>query len=188
MDRYQRKQQREHPCGFTLLNDAKYGYSVHGNDLRLSVARSAVYAHHDPKVLDMKAEHIWMDQGIQTFRMVLLPHQGTWKNNNIVKAAEELLSPPVAIYQGIHGGKLPKTNSFLTVDSKNILVASIKLAESDDDLIFRCVETEGLMTDASLDLKFAGRKWQGRFKPYEIKTLRLNRKSAQIREVNLLEE
>ncbi|HOB84472.1 MAG TPA: glycoside hydrolase family 38 C-terminal domain-containing protein [Bacteroidales bacterium] len=175
-------------CGFTLLNDAKYGYSVHGNDLRLSVARSAVYAHHDPKVLDMKAEHIWMDQGIQTFRMVLLPHQGTWKNNNIVKAAEELLSPPVAIYQGIHGGKLPKTNSFLTVDSKNILVASIKLAESDDDLIFRCVETEGLMTDASLDLKFAGRKWQGRFKPYEIKTLRLNRKSAQIREVNLLEE
>ncbi len=175
-------------CGFTLLNDAKYGYSVHGNDLRLSVARSAVYAHHDPKVLDMKAEHIWMDQGIQTFRMVLVPHQGTWKNNNIVRAAEELLSPPVTIYQGIHGGKLPKTDSFMTVDSKNILVASIKLAENNDDIILRCIETEGIMTDASLDLKFAGKKWQGKFRPYEIKTLRMNRKSGQITEVNLLEE
>ena len=175
-------------CGFCLFNDAKYGYSVHGNDLRLSVARSAVFAHHDPKVLDMKAEHIWMDQGIQTFRMVLAPHKGDWKNNSIVRTAEELHAPPVAIYQGIHGGKLPKSNSFLSSDPENVMVSSIKLAETNDDLVIRCVETEGLASDATIDLKIAGKKWQGKFKPYEIKTLRLNRKSGQIREVNLLEE
>ena len=60
--------------GLTVINDAKYGYSVPGNDLRISVARSAVYAHHNPRVLDMNAEHLWMDQGIQTFRMLLVPH------------------------------------------------------------------------------------------------------------------
>ena len=178
----------ENTCGFCLFNDAKYGYSVHGNDLRLSVARSAVYAHHDPRVLDMKAEHIWMDQGIQTFRMILAPHKGDWKNNGIVRTAEELHAPPVAIYQGIHGGNLPKSNSFLSAAPETVIVSSIKLAETNDDLILRCVETEGLASDATIDLKVAGKKWQGKFRPYEIKTLRLNRKSGQIREVNLLEE
>jgi len=174
--------------GLSVINDAKYGYSVHGSDLRISVARSAVYAHHDPKVLDMKAEHIWMDQGIQTFRMLLIPHKGTWKDCNVVRSAEEFMSPPVLIYQGIHGGNLPKSGSFLAIDAQNIIVSSVKLAENGDDLIFRCVETRGLASETTLDLRFANRKWKGNFRPYEIKTLRMNRKSGEIREVNLLEE
>ncbi|HBE42794.1 MAG TPA: alpha-mannosidase [Bacteroidales bacterium] len=175
-------------CGLCVMNDAKYGYSVHGNDLRISVARAAVYGHHDPKVLDMNAEHIWMDQGIQTFRMLMIPHTGGWKNNNIGRSAEEFIAQPVSIYQGIHNGKQPKSGSFLATDTSNIIVAAIKLAENNDDIILRCVETEGLDSPANLDLKFAGKKWLGKFRPYEIKTLRVNRKSGQIREVNLLEE
>ena len=174
--------------GLSVINDAKYGYSVHGNDLRISVARSAVYAHHDPRVLDMKAEHIWMDQGIQTFRMMLVPHRDTWQKFNIVRAAEEFMSPPVLIYQGIHGGTLPKSASFLAVDAQNIIVSSVKVAENNDDLIFRCVETSGLSSEATLDLRFTNRRWKGSFRPYEIKTLRMNRKSGEIRVVNLLEE
>ena len=136
----------------------------------------------------MKAEHIWMDQGIQTFRMLLIPHRGTWKNNNIVRAAEEFMAPAVAIYQGIHGGTLPKSDSFLAIDAQNIIVSSVKLAENSDDLIFRCVETSGLTSEATLDLRFSNRKWKGNFRPYEIKTLRMNRKSGEVKEVNLLEE
>jgi alpha-mannosidase len=67
-------------------------------------------------------------------------------------------------------------------------VAAIKLAENNNDIILRCVETEGLDCMANLDLRFSGTKWQGKFRPFEIKTLRMNRKSRQIREVNLLEE
>lgn len=33
-----------------------------------------------------------------------------------------------------------------------------------------------------------GRRWAGQFKPYEIKTLRMDVRSGAIREVNLLEE
>ena len=174
--------------GFSVINDAKYGYSVHGNDLRISVARSAVYAHHDPRILDMKAEHLWMDQGIQTFRMLLIPHKDTWIKSNIVRTAEEFMSPPVVIYQGIHGGALPKSGSFLAIDAQNIIVSSVKLAEDGDDLIFRCVETSGMTSEATLDLRFVNRKWTGSFRPYEIKTLRMSKKSGAIREVNLLEE
>jgi len=174
--------------GLTIINDAKYGYSVHGNDLRISVVRSAVYGHHDPKKLDMNAEHIWMDQGIQTFRMLLIPHKGRWKNNNIVRNAEEFIAPSIAIYQGIHKGSQPKSRSFISLDAPNIILAAAKLAENNNDLILRCIETEGQDCMTNLDLRFSGTRYQCKFRPYEIKTLRMNRKTGQIREVNLLEE
>jgi len=174
--------------GFTVINNAKYGYNVLDNDMRISVARSAVYAHHNPKVLDMKAEHLWMDQGIQTFRMLLVSHQDTWQKSNIVRIAEEFIAPSVAIYQGIHGGSMPKSGSFLAVDAPNVVVSAIKLSENGDDIIIRCVETFGLPIIATLDLRFADRKWIGNFRPCEIKTLRMNQNTGDIKEVNLLEE
>ncbi len=174
--------------GLTVINDAKYGYNVQGNDMRISVARSAVYAHHNPRVLDLNAEHLWMDQGIQTFRMMLVPHKESWKESNIVRIAEEFSAPSLAIYQGIHGGSLSKSNSFLSVDSPNVVVTAIKNAESDDDLIVRCVELAGKETSAQINFGFNNRNWSGTFTPCEIKTLRISRKSGAVKEVNLLEE
>ena len=174
--------------GLTVLNDAKYGYNVQGNDMRISVARSAVYAHHNPKVLDLKNEYYWMDQGIQTFRMMVVPHRGSWQAGNIVRIAEEFSAPSLVIYQGIHGGSLPKSNTLLSVDAPNIVVTSVKNAESNDDLVVRCVELEGKTTAATLNFGFNNRKWSGNFSPCEIKTLRVNRKSGTVNEVNLLEE
>jgi alpha-mannosidase len=174
--------------GLTVINDAKYGYNVLDNDLRISVVRSAVFAHHIPTVLDTTSEYLWMDQGIQTFRMLLIPHEGSWKENNIARMAEEFMAPPVSIYQGIHGGSMPKADSFLAIDSPNVIVSAIKLAEEGEDIIIRCVETSGVQSEATLDLRFAGRKWTGRFRPFEIKSLRMNKNMGDIREVNLLEE
>ncbi len=174
--------------GLAVINDAKYGYSVDGNDMRISVIRSAVYAHHNPRVLDMKSEHIWQDQGIHTFRMQLVPHKGTWQESNIIRKAEEFLSPAVVIYQGIHGGSMPKAGSFLSIENENIVISAIKQSEEGDDLIIRCIETSGIETSATIDLSFINRKWNGNFRPFEIKSLRLNFKTRDIKEVNLLEE
>lgn len=174
--------------GLTLLNDAKYGYSVNGNDMRVSVVRSAVFAHHVPKVLDDDKEYLWMDQGIQTFRMLLVPHTGTWKENNIPRIAEEFISPLIPVYQGIHGGSLPKTSSFLAVDSPGIVVSAIKKAEKSDDIIIRCVETFGEAVNATVDIPFIKVKWKGNFRPCEIKSLSVNIKTGAVKEVNLLEE
>lgn len=174
--------------GLTVMNDAKYGYSVLDNDLRISVVRSAVFAHHRPTVLDPKAEYLWMDQGIQTFRMLLIPHEGSWKENIIPRMAEEFMVPPVSIYQGIHCGSMPKSGSFLAVDSPNVIVSAIKQAEEGEDIIIRCVEASGMPAEATLDMRFADRKWNGSFRPFEIKSLRMDQNTGDIREVNLLEE
>jgi alpha-mannosidase len=174
--------------GLTVINDAKYGYNVAANDLRISVVRSPVYAHHQPKKLLPKAEYEWMDQGIQTFRMALVPHKGSWQEINVTRMAEEFMTPPIPIYQGIHPGKLPKSGSFMEVDAPNVIATAIKKSEEGDDAIIRLVETMGTDTQVTLHFRSAGFRWNGKIKGCEIKTLRLNTNTGEIREVNLLEE
>ncbi|MDR3194662.1 MAG: twin-arginine translocation signal domain-containing protein [Tannerella sp.] len=180
-------------CGLTVFNDAKYGYSVQENDLRVTVTRSAPYAHHGPRSLADAtkggAEVVWQDQGIQTFRLLLTPHKGSWKDINVPRIAEEFIAPPVVIYQGIHGGTMPKSNSYLSVDNApNVIVASVKKAETNNDFILRLVETQGKAASPTLRFPSADFSWRGTLKPGEIKTLRLNPQTGYIKEVNLLEE
>ena len=174
--------------GLAIVNDAKYGYSVKGTDLRVSIVRGAVYAQHEPRTLDPNSDYQWMDQGVQTFRMLLMPHAGGWQEAQVVRAAEELVEPAAVIYQGIHPGTRPESGSFLSVDSPNIIVSAVKQAEDGDDTIIRCFEATGRQTTATITLGFAHTSWSGSFHAFEIKTLRINRKSNAVTEVNILEQ
>ena len=177
------------PYGLTVVNDAKYGYSVSGNDMRISVTRSTVYAQHDPTEINpQEKRYVWMDQGIQTFRMWLAPHKGSWKEINVPRMAEEFSAPPLLIYQGIHRGTMPKSNSFMIIDSPNIIASAIKKSEDGNDLIIRLVETFGEAVATTVRFPSAGFDWRGAFRPCEIKTLRIDTKTGEIGEVNLLEE
>jgi len=175
--------------GLTVLNDAKYGYSVQDNDMRISIVRGAAYAQHRPRQLEPNGEYIWQDQGIRTFRMELVPHTGAWQHAGIVRMAEELTAPVPVLYQGIHKGTRAQSGSFLSVDVADVVVSDIKQAEDGNDLIIRCYETAGHATKATLDLGLVHRHWTGEFHPLEIKTLRVPLAAAgQIREVNALEQ
>ena len=174
--------------GLSAINDAKYGYSVGGSDMRISLVRGAPYAHHQPAVLDPNREHIWQDQGVQTFRILLVPHKGTWKDANIPRAAEEFTAAAPIVWQGIHAGSSPPADSFLSVDARDIVITAIKQAEDGDGLVMRGFETTGRPASASIDLRFLHKKWTGAFRPYEIKTLRVNAATGEVRQVNALEE
>jgi alpha-mannosidase len=147
-----------------------------------------VFAHHDPRKLDPHGEYIWQDQGVQTFRMLLVLHSGAWQDAGVVRLAEEFVAPVPVIYQGIHRGHRPLSDSFLSVDAPNVVVSVVKKAEDGEDLIVRCYETAGKPAHATLNLALVKRQWTGDFLPFEIKTLRVPRTGGVIREVNLLEE
>jgi alpha-mannosidase len=174
--------------GLAVINDAKYGYSVQDNDLRISIVRGAVFAQHQPRQLEANGEYLWQDQGEQTFRLLLVPHAGAWQDAGIVRRAEELTAPLPVLYQGIHPGNRPLSASFLSVDAPNVVVSVMKKAEDGDDLIVRCYETAGREVKATLDLGLVNRRWTGNFRPLEIKTLRVPLAEGEIREVNLLEQ
>jgi alpha-mannosidase len=174
--------------GLTVINDAKYGYSVAGGDLRVSIARSAPYAHHMPAVLDPARDHIWQDQGVQSLRLLLVPHTGSWQDAGVARLAEQFTSPLPVVWQGIHPGTRPQSASFVSIDAPNVLISAIKQAETGDDLVLRCYETAGRAVKATVRLSFADRVWSGEFKPYEIKTLRMDRRNGTFKPVNALEE
>jgi alpha-mannosidase len=174
--------------GLAVINDAKYGYSVQDNDMRISIVRGAVYAHHNPRKLEPNGEYLWQDQGEQTFRILLLPHAGAWQDAGIVRRAEELTAPVPVLYQGIHSGTRPPSASFLSVDVSNVVVSVVKKSEDGDDLIVRCYEAAGRSVRATLDLGLVNRRWTGTFRALEIKTLRVPRNGGEIREVNVLEQ
>ena len=176
------------PYGMAVINDAKYGYSVQDNDMRISIARGAVFAQHEPAKLEPNGEYIWQDQGEQTLRLLLLPHAGTWQDSGVVRQAEEFTAPVPVFYQGIHRGTRPLSVSFMSVDVPNVVVSVVKKSEDGDDLIVRCYETAGRGATATLDLGLVNRRWTGTFRPLEIKTLRVPRNGGEIREVNALEQ
>ncbi len=179
--------QAEQPYGLSVLNDAKYGYSVSGSDMRVSIARAAVYANHEPSELKSGVDYTWMDQGVQTFQMELIPHVGTWQEARVVRAAEELVTEIPIVYQGIHPGLRKGADSFLSVDAPDVVVEAVKQAEDGEDLIVRSYETSGIKTTATIILNFAGMQWTGEYHPFEIKTLRIDRHTRKVTEVNALE-
>jgi alpha-mannosidase len=174
--------------GLAVLNDAKYGYSVTGNDLRVSVVRAPLYGHRSRQPVKPEVDYDWQNQGRQTLRLLLIPHAGDWRDAGLPRAAEELTAPIPIIHQGIHPGSRSQADSFFSVDASNIVVSAVKQAESNGDLILRCFETGGRETEATLDLRFLKRQWTGMFRPSEIKTLRIHCQTGTIRQVNALEE
>jgi alpha-mannosidase len=174
--------------GVAVINDAKYGYSFSGSDMRISIARGTVYAWHIPHTLEPNGVYNWQDQGLQNFRMLLAPHSGMWQDAGIVRLAEEFTTPVPIIFQGIHRGDRAPSGSFLSVDVPNVVVTAVKKAEDGDDLIVRCYETAGRPVRATVDLGLIKRRWSGEFRASEIKTLRVPAGGGEIREVNILEE
>lgn len=147
--------------GLIVINDAKYGYSTKGSDMRISVVRSPSYGWRSSRKVDPNIEYEWQNQGLQKFRMILVPHKGGWQNTGIVRMAEEFVTPVPIIYQGIRPGTRPQSDSFLSVDAQNVVVSAIKLAEEPEtskDLILRCYETAGHPVNVTIDLRFIGKK------------------------------
>ena len=175
--------------GLSLLNDSKYSFDVNNKILGMTVLRSPIYAHHDPFVPDPEGQYTFIDQGVQHFSYVLLPHPGSWETAGTVRRAAELNQPPTAIIETYHPqGKLPQVASYLAVDQDNIVVSAVKRAEDSDDLIIRCYETAGVGTAATLRLPPWDRVIETAFGPCEIKTLRVPKDPAQpVVETNLLE-
>ena len=176
--------------GLTVLNDAKYGYSVQDNDLRVSIVRGAVYAQHQPR----KIEPEWRvylagpghpnlphGAGASRRRLAGRRHRSHGGGNDRARAGSLPGNPsghPRAC-------RLPSCLWMCPTWS----CPTSSRRKTATDLIIRCYETAGRATKASLDLGLVHRHWTGEFHPLEIKTLRVPlAATGKIREVNALEQ
>jgi alpha-mannosidase len=176
--------------GISLLNDSKYGFSVQGNEIRMSLIRSPIYAWHDPKVQEPGVEYKYTDQGEHYFKYSLVPHKGDWRKAGIPRLAYEFSNPLIKKTEDAHTGEYPRELSFLEVEPSSLITTVLKKEEKYRDFILRFYETSGTGGIAHISFPWLKISFKESFEPYEIKTLRinLNEKPSVIEKCNLLEE
>ncbi|MBN1396577.1 MAG: alpha-mannosidase [Bacteroidetes bacterium] len=175
--------------GVSLLNDCKYGYDGKLNTLRLTLLRSPHY----PRPVDMShSDENVIDQGEHAFNYSLYPHPGDWMKGQTVQHARELNIPVIILPNAVAYEIQPLIES----SKPNIIVDSVKKAEDSGAVIIRMHEAHGLPTDALLHFgadisgimecnllenddkphKVSKSKLMVKFKPFEIRTLKLSAK------------
>lgn len=128
----------EHGFGVALLNDSKYGYSVHQNIMTLSLLRA-------PKAPDPNA-----DMGDHIFSYALMPHTGTFQESAVIQYAYNFNYP-----LRVHHGVIPKPWSAFSVSSPAIILETIKKAEKRENaLLIRLYESHGSRVTATLSTSF----------------------------------
>ena len=114
--------------GVALINDCKHGYDIHGSTMRLSLLRAPT--HPDPNA----------DQGSQRFTYALMPHPGDFRAAGVIEAAEDLNAPLRAVFTDLPNGE---ARSLIEVDTRQVIIEAIKLAEDSNAVIVRLYEAWG---------------------------------------------
>jgi alpha-mannosidase len=165
----------EHGFGAAVLTDSKYGYSCHGNELRISLLRS-------PTSPDPEA-----DQGEHEFAYALMPHAGGWREAGVLAEAHRFNAPLRLV-------EAAPAESLASVDDPNLVLDTVKRAEDSEAIVLRIYEAHGARGTARLRLGFpvtAARLANGleedgdplelddgeivlRYRPHELLTVKLS--------------
>ena len=159
--------------GAAMLNDSKYGITVEGGNMRLSL-------HKGGNRPDFEG-----DRGIHKTVYSFLPHDGGFSTEAVIRPAYELNIPVVA------GKGDFKAVALVLPKAENVIVEAIKPCEDNENaFIARLYETEGTYTNCPIEF-FEGAKkveitnmleevqeaFDGDklvFTPFEIKTLKVS--------------
>ncbi|KAG3262326.1 mannosidase alpha class 2C member 1, transcript variant X2 [Ictidomys tridecemlineatus] len=129
----------EHGFGLALLNDSKYGASVQGSVLSLSLLRA-------PKAPDTTA-----DMGRHEFTYALMPHRGSFQDAGVIPAAYNLNFPLLAL--PAPGPAPAATWSAFSLSSPAVVLETVKQAEANPQsctLVLRLYEAHGSHVDCWL--------------------------------------
>jgi len=193
-----------------VIASGQHGLDFRRGELRLSVLRSAAYCHERNFPLSSFPARKYMDQGVHDVRLLVTAGEPAEVLNRVSALADWLNMPPwaVAHLPFADGTEAPRPEilpreerdvigeddappacepGFLTLSPPGIRMTCLKRSADGRALILRLQETRGLETGARLDVSRPRVSLVVRFRPFEIKTLRLE-KNGRLREVDLVRE
>ncbi len=127
--------------GLALLNDSKYGYSIHGNIMELNLLRS-------PNSPDAEA-----DRGTHHFVYAYYPHQGLLNQSDTLQMAHNLNSQP--IIHPVVKQKEPSRFSYCEISNHFIKIETMKHAEDGNGIIMRFYESRGSNVTTEFSMPFS---------------------------------
>ena len=168
--------------GLSLLNDCKYGYDIKDNRMRLTLLRAPIYPDHTG------------DKGVHEFTYSIYPHSGSWQSSGTINSAYEL-NVPLEAAIGTTDEAGAEFTPFITSDRSNVVIDTVKLAESGSGIVVRVYEAAGIRGRVNLKTAFPftrvtecnlmedreniiaedGSSFGTPVKPFEIKTFLIER-------------
>ncbi len=128
--------------GVAIMNDCKYGYSVKGTNVGLTMLKCGT----DPDVTADKGKHV--------FTYSLFTHSGSVRDSKTFKASTLLNNPPIVVSVKNKGERMCENVPFIAVDNDNVLVETVKKAEDGNGYIIRLYETLNKRTKVKLSFGF----------------------------------
>lgn len=122
--------------GVSVLNDCKYGHSVRDGVIGLTLIKCGVEP--NPNA-DVEVHH---------FTYALYPHGETWKQGGTVAEAYKLNQSAYTVSAGTAG----REYSFASVDRGNVILETVKQAESGEGTVLRMYECENSRTKVTLSV------------------------------------
>jgi alpha-mannosidase len=104
-------------AGCVLANDSKYGHSLEGSTLRLTLIRASS----DPDILPEIGEH--------EIHLSVLPFTGELPIAKAIQAGVELNHPLLPVATDVHTGELPPTGQFISIKPQAAILSAVKKAD-----------------------------------------------------------
>lgn len=128
--------------GVALLNDCKYGYDALDQMVRLTFLNGSLFP--DPKA----------DIGEHSFKYALKIHAGISDIGDVVVAAEKFNNPISVLWNAESISEtvldMPEDFSFAEVDTANVTLETVKMAEDGNGLIVRVFEHSNRRVNAKI--------------------------------------
>ena len=121
--------------GVSLLNDSRYGHSVFGNVMSLSLLRGTM------------SPDATADIGVHRLRYALYPHAGDWRDAQTVGEAH-CFNRPLVWASGAASDILRRP--LVSIEPANVIIDTLKPAEDGKGFIVRLYESTGSATKARL--------------------------------------
>lgn len=152
--------------GLAVLNDGRYGVAFEGGEIRLAIARSALFADHfgsRDELMD------YIDIGETELNYALTAFDPDKAEHADARA--ELLNMPVrTLLEGQHKGKLPCAYEGAAISGDTVRVQAIKRAENGEGFIVRLNETAGKPARAHISIPALDADFDADMRPMGIST------------------
>jgi alpha-mannosidase len=181
----------ERPTALAVVHDGFHGFDFQDGEIRLSVLRSAAYCHEQGFRIEERPARKFMDQGVHNVRLLVTAGDPDAVGRSVAGLADWLSAPP-AVYPHLPidlaaGDKESSNPPLLQLSPATIRLLACKRSSEGRAVVVRLQEMAGTTTQASLQLAPMNAPLPLTFKPYELKTVRIERDGS-AREVALLLE
>jgi alpha-mannosidase len=179
------------PTALAVVHDGFHGIDFRDGEIRLSVLRSAAYCHEQGFKIEGRPARKFMDQGVHEVRLLVTAGDPDPVRQAVVGLADWLSAPP-AVYAHLPiGDGVRETSqadlSLLQLSPGSVRLLACKRSADGVALTVRLQEMAGRTVRVTLQFAGLARTQELAFRPYEVKTLRLDRTGG-YREVPLAAE